>query len=334
MKPKILFLLLLALVFSVGVAGGAGNPPEWYLQLSQKKGEIVGYGSGKTLEEAVAKAKRDIAQSIRTRVRSRSSIEQKQANDTYSQKVETVLHEDTDVVLSDVSTLRQSKKESLWYVALKMVNLPFTKRFARKIGPFSCTSMKQNRYLADTPLVKALNYELSCELDVRLIRNHGLWYLSYRYTQISLGPHDLERLFVQHESEDIVLKASSSDLREGDRFTFFLTPSLDGFISLLNVYASGEVFVLESNRTVRKGKSFVFPDPSGETELVAGLWKKGQSTHDLYVALAGPQRIDLSRIQTASDDVLKEERHYKFDELLDLLDRHAFSSVIVRTRPR
>ncbi|MCK4312223.1 MAG: hypothetical protein KAW88_05760 [Candidatus Cloacimonetes bacterium] len=54
----------------------------------------------------------------------------------------------------------------------------------------------------------------------------------------------------------------------------------------------------------------------------------------MYVALFDKEEINLSRIQTAGEKIEKEEWHYKFNEILEMMDEYEFSSVLIRTRPR
>lgn len=333
LKFKISFVIVLCLLMDPCTRVSA-SPPDWFLKLPHKHYEIVGYGEGKTLEEARTKATKNIAQSIQTRILSESVFEEKLADRNYSQNARTRLQEKTDVVLSELTTVRKEYREGLWYLAVKVENLPFPKKMARRLGDYACKQQRQNPYLSGTPLIQALNAELGCRPDVRLIRNHGLWYLSCDHTMLALSARDFERLFVSYTSEDLFLGSTKTDLVEGDVFSLTLKPKRKGFLSLLNVYQNGMVSVLVANKPVESNEEVAFPDPSGDVELVAGLARDGGATFDLYVCLFSRRKIDVSRIQSAGSQVSRDETDFKFDEVLALMKKYTFCTEWIRTRPR
>lgn len=67
---------------------------------------------------------------------------------------------------------------------------------------------------------------------------------------------------------------------------------------------------------------------------MCGLVTPGKETRDLYVAIYSKNKIDLSRIQQVGGKVEKDEEHFKFGELLDILGENEFSSVLIRTKPK
>ena len=312
----------------------SASPPDWFLNLPHKDYELVGYGEGRTLDEALAKAKKGIAQSIRTRIRSESVFEERLANKDYSRNARTLLQERTDVVLSDLETVRKEHRDGLWYIAVKYENLPFPKKFSKRLSHRACEQGNQNRYLSCTPLIKALNAELGCSPAVKLLRNHGLWYLACEDVMLPLGSAAFEKLYASCPSPSLSLVPSKTDLRKGDAFSVTLRPLRDGFVSLLNVYESGEVSVILANRSAQASEDILCPDPAANLELVAGLVREGEATFDLYVGFLSPEKVDLGRIQQAGDQVSSGERHFKFDEVLGLMDNVEFCTVLIRTRPK
>lgn len=330
---RIKTIIISILVLFICHADAFAGPPDWFDKLPRKDYEIIGYGVGSTLDEATANAKKEIAQFIQTHITSESRFEERQEDKRYSQKAEVVLKERTDVVLSEVSTIKQERKKEFWYVAVRYENLPFEKKFAGRLKSYPCKAEGQNRYLAQTPLIKSINQDLSCSPNMKLIRNHGLWYMSYDKVMLPLDSNDFEKLFISYGSEDISLIPLKKELVKGDVFSFTIRSKSDGFVSLLNVYESGEVFVITANRPIKMNHEIVVPDPQGDMELFAGLPFEGKPTYDLYIAFISNNRIDLSRIQQAEDNVEKDERHFKFDEVLNLIERNKFSTVLMRTRP-
>lgn len=73
------------------------------------------------------------------------------------------------------------------------------------------------------------------------------------------------------------------------------------------------------------------PPVEDQTEFEAGLLYDGQDTHDLYVAFLTPQPLDTSRFEHAHEDLANSESTYKLDELLELMQKHSYTSLLLRT---
>ena len=329
----ILLIFCTCLIGSAAVRASS-DPPDWFLHLPAKQDEVIGYGVAATLEQATLKAKQDIAQTLQTRILSESVDEQRLHRGEYSQDIRTRVREQTDVIISEVVSLRKEHRDGHWYVALKYENLPLWKKVGKKRGDRPCRQDKQNRYLRRTPLVVSLNEALKCALDYRVARRHGLWHLDFDEGTVALSPLDFEKLMVPCEAIAIALLSSKSRLVEGEAFSFRLQPNQDGYASLFNVYENGEVFVLLSNRPARERKEIVFPESSENKELFAGLAEPGRPAYDMYVAVLTDKEISFTRFQEAGNKVERGEIHFKFDELLELMNRYPFATVLLRTKPR
>lgn len=170
-----------------------------------------------------------------------------------------------------------------------------------------------------------------------IVRDNKIWYLTHQNMErmIPLTANNFARLFVGFQSRSIALSASNDDLVEGSAFSFTLMPNADGFVTLIDVYENGEVFIVAPNIPVKANKSIVVPDPSAADEMAAGLLTPGLQAKDLYLAVYSRDKADfISRMQRMGKQVEKDEDHYRFAELLDILDVYDFSSVIIRTRPK
>ena len=72
----------------------------------------------KNLEEARTMAKKEIANSIQTQIISENIFETSEINSVVNEKVNLYLEAKTNVVLSDLKTVKEEKKKKEWYVAL------------------------------------------------------------------------------------------------------------------------------------------------------------------------------------------------------------------------
>jgi hypothetical protein len=330
-KPTLYFVLLF-FIFSIFLNA---SPPEWFRKLSHKDYEIIGYGSSQNLEEARTMAKKEIANSIQTQIISENIFETSEINSVVNEKVNLYLEAKTNVVLSDLKTVKEEKKKKEWYVALIYENLSIEMKFADKISLSEQRSENQNRYLLNSPLIQSINEELNCTLDIKLKRKNKMWYLAYENVMLPLSPDEFEQLFISSNSDKISLTLSkSSMLTESDVFSFSVESKQDGYLSIINVYENGECFIITSNQPVTSNNPVRFPDDSSDNELIAGLLIKNQATYDLYVALFDENEINLSRIQAAGEIAESEERHYKFNEVLEMMNEYEFCTVLIRTRPQ
>lgn len=309
------------------------NEPEWFGHLKSKSFEIIGYGKAQDLDKAIIQAKKNIAEIIQTQITSGVEIKTTESSSgKINEMSDFYLKAKTDVVLNDLITLKQEKQEEIWYVALMYENLPIDRKFVKKISKFSLKSEKQNRYLSSTPLISSINVKLNLTLDLKVIRLNQLWYLNYNDILLPLNNFDFERLFIGSQSNLISLKTIPSNiLKDGDRFAFKILPKASGFISIINVFENGEVFVILDNLKVTKNKEIIFPDKNSSIELVSSLLEKKISTFDLYVILIDKEKIDLNRLQPTGDEINLEEKYFKFHEVIDIMDKYEFCSTIVRT---
>jgi hypothetical protein len=331
MNKTILYIMLLFFIFPIFLNA---SPPEWFRNLPNKDYEIIGYGRSRNPEEAKTLAKKEIANSIQTQIISENVFETSEINGTVNEKANMYLEAKTNVVLDDLKILKEERKKREWFVALSYENLPIERKLAKKIAFFQYEPEPQNKYLYNTPLFQSINEVLESTLDIKLKRKNKIWYLIYENIMLPLSPIEFEKLFISTNSDNISLKLSNrSILTEGENFSFSIESNQDGYFSIINVYENGECFVIASNQVLSAENPVKFPDEASESELVAGLFNENQSTYDLYVVLFDTDKINLSRIQTAGEKIVSEERHFKFNEVIEMMNEYEFCTVLIRTRP-
>lgn len=355
MPMRKIFLLQFIFVFCTTNIAFASFP-DWFVKknIEAEEHEVIGYGVGKTLEEAIDGAKKDIAL-FESRPTVRILNRSKEGKNTSIQW--SIQWVKVDIVVTDTETIKQEPREGEWYVAVKCDNQPFEKKFAKKMRQ-PCGNEKQNRYLQQTPLVKAINKELKCEPDLRILRKNNVWYMSYNklilpltndYKKLYFSSNlehlkkilipsntttDFKRLFVSTSSDTVIIKPLQDEILEGSELNFIASAKRDGYISLIGVYENGEVFVVSANQQINPNKELIIPDPSNDHEIVSRLLTPRKLTSDLYIALYSKNIIDLSRIQQGGGKIEKDEEHFNFGELLNILDENEFSSVLISAKPK
>jgi len=105
--------------------------------------------------------KKEIANSIQAQIISENIFETSEINSVVSEKANLYLAAKTDVVLSDLKTIKEEQKKKVWYVALCYDNLPIEKKFAQKVSLSKHKSENQNKYFIKSPLIQSINEELN-----------------------------------------------------------------------------------------------------------------------------------------------------------------------------
>jgi len=331
---RIILYIFIVLIFS---ACGTPKPktyPKWYENRtldSNVKYVIVGYGQGKSMREAKANAKEDIALILKSQVESSfSSKTTTQNNDFYKHKTSSILKIKTNLNLHNVKIIKQVQKDSLFFVALEYKNLDLAYRIMTTVPHLQCSQKRVNAYLSQTPLIQKLTATIGCTPDFKLERRNDAWYLQYKEYQFLLDNDNFEKLYTTIPNDAFSFIANKKVLEAGESFYFSFEAKKSGYITLLDVYENGIVTLLQSSTPI-KG-NLQIPSKESKNYFEAGLVKKGISTYDLYVAIYTKKPLNMGRFEYANDTLAQSETAYKFDELMDILDGVSFSSLLLRTK--
>ncbi len=336
MNKAIIVGILMVAFLLVFVGRAISSSPQWYEKrlYTGDDSEIVGYGQADTIEEAKINAKNDIAKQIYSQIVSKNEFTTRVLNEKVTKKGETIIKETTDVRISDAQVIKSEYNQGLWYVALSYEYLTPAMKFVKKIKADSCMNDKQNRYLKKTPLVRAINNEAGCTPSLSIERLNSVWNIAYKGTLQPIR-QDFEKLLARVQSSGMIeLYASEENPIEGQVISFTVVSRRIGYVSLFNVYENGEAFVIAANQVVEAQMPVVIPDPKSGNELIAGLLIAGKPSIDLFVAVYSETRLDCSKIQHLGKTIEKEEEHYKFSDLLDMMGSYEFSTILIRTTPK
>ena len=328
---KVFLPFLIVLLF---LGCGSAKPqayPQWYknreLQ-SAVKYEIIGYGQGKTIKEAESVAKEDIAQTLISKIDSTFTSISADAKSTNHSNLKIT----SKLNLQNVKSVKQEYMNNIFYIALKYKNLDLASRIKTTIGEIECTQNRANFYLSQTPLVKKLTASIGCELDFKLDRRNEAWYLKHKEYLFLLSEQEFEELYVSKTDDKFAFISNSKVLTDGDSFYFTFNSKQAGYITLLNVYENGIVTLLQPSLPINK--TMHIPSKDSKNYFEAGLVKENIDTYDLYVAIFTKEPLDMSRFEYASEDLAESELAYKFDELIGLINRYNYSSILLRTKAK
>ncbi len=338
---KIVLTILLALLI-IGCGEIQPKPkayPQWYKNRelrSAVKYEMIGYGEGKTIKEAQSSAKENIAQTLISKVDSSVSINKttniNNSQNNYNQTSKSKLIVTSKLNLQNLKTIKQEQKDETFFVALLYRNLDLAYRIKEKIGNVNCDKQHIGSYLLKTPLISKLYSSLGCTLDFNLDRKNAAWYLKYKEYPFLLTDNEFEELYVTATNSNFEFKSNKSVLHDGDTFYFTFNSKEDGYITLLDVYESGIVTLLQPSLPIRK--TLQIPSKESANNFEAGVIKKGEDTFDLYVAIFTKEPLDMSRFEYADEELSANEMAYKFDELMAIMNMYEYSSLLLRTRAK
>ncbi|MEA2091084.1 MAG: hypothetical protein U9O83_01810, partial [Campylobacterota bacterium] len=148
--------------------------------------------------------------------------------------------------------------------------------------------------------------------------------------QFLLSDDEFEELFVSSKNNNLMIKSNKRVLVDGDSFYFIIDAKEDGYITLLNVYESGIVTLLQNSTKIKN--SLQIPSKESSNYFEAGVVKEGEDTHDLYVAIFTKKPLDMSRFEYADEELASSELAYKFDELIKVMNTNEYSSLLLRTK--
>ena len=111
--------------------------PSWYFKIPLHQYEIIGYGSGLSMEEAKTNARSDISKSLIVTIKSELNMNhtvKEHGNDfDETKEFHSNISEYTNVVLSDAKLQKHERRNDTFYVALSYINLPLSEKIFFKL---------------------------------------------------------------------------------------------------------------------------------------------------------------------------------------------------------
>ncbi len=324
MKKLLLTIILLT---------SAQATPTWYHTLDDSaQNYYVGYGQARSDKKARNLALDDIASQISTTVDNSLQQSTRVQNDTVHTDVKKSSSHKSYAKLHGYRPLNYEQIDGIHYIALSYENIPSIDKFNKALSKLSDTNDKvQNSYLKNTNIAKKLNKNV----DFSLLRKDKLWYIKYQDIQQVLDSSDFNHFFSSQKSPALSIRTNKnrSVLYEGDEFFFKVQSKKSGFITVFTVYEDGTVSTLMRNSPIDTNHNLNIPDKENSSIFQAGLIEEGVETFDLYVVLFTPQETTFDAFALADESLVDSEKYKNFDELIKLMNTHAFTTLKVITKP-
>jgi len=297
--------------------------------------KLIGYGEEKNLPQAIATAKANISGQIKTQISSNMIQNNTLKNETYNHEVIQNQQSSTQATMTDTTILKQQKVGDTWYVAVEFENIPTLQKFIKKL-PINLTDEPQNSYLARTELFNELHKAIGKSIDTVLVRKDGTWCLRYKDILQNIDEESFEDLFMSAKDQNLSLTLNKKIplLYDGEKFSFTLSSSNDGFVSLLDVYEDGSVAVLSSNIPISKNTLVAIPNIKDKNDFEAATLVKGKDSFDLFVGIYSVKPLNLDRFIIGDANLQTSENAKSFDKLIAFLNGKQFSTLKINTKTK
>ncbi|MEA2073041.1 MAG: LPP20 family lipoprotein [Campylobacterota bacterium] len=283
---------------------------------------VIGYGVGKSMQEATMDARSDISAQFSVNVSSSTYISSSYTKDESITDVKNKILSSTSSVIKESKIIKSEKVSKNYFVAL----------IHKKVPQLQCVK-QQNPFLKEIELIRQANTQTPCEYDYSLVRITSSWYLyADGFTQ-KLNYAQFDSFFSSINSQKLQISSEYSSYQADDVFKLEVKSKEDGFLSILVVYENGKVGVLLENRAIKKESLELFPKADDNFDMVAGLNEDNSATKDLYFAFVTPTRINLAEFETVSGSLLG-EKEYRFNQVISLCSKYNFASTLIRTTPK
>ncbi len=327
-------IVCLAFVFSFLGCGG----PAWYTarDVGVAGHVLVGYGEGESAEEARADASREIAEALRVSVHSSGEVvaERGASGSEVSSEFRVALT--SQVVLSDLATMKLSRQSGRYYVALGYDNRTLFQKLGSTLRqPASPVPVKTVGFKESLPFSHNLMFVGILPSDYKVVRQHGGWSLA---VEGDIYPIAFETWFRQLFIEDVENDGLSLDvtpqglLPSGSHYQVHVTPpEAGGYLNLFHVSESGQSLTLLANHPVDSVRPVLVPDASAYAGLEA-IATAGHGNRDMILATWSPEPVNSSESHLpASPSPLAEtdERAFSYGELLEQVNGLLWASHFV-----
>jgi len=320
--------------------------PKWFHSQeffnNTKPFEIIGFGDGCSFEEARIKARNEIAKQIKIMLKSNFSINERlKSNDDkeeekYSLNIQNKVSEQTSVELDDVIQINSERINNHTYVALKYIHLPTAKKIKYKLdlnGKFNCNNKTNNiEFLSKTPLMKKLKRVFGCEPKIEIVYKNSNWYISVEQILTRIPAFEFIDLWTGYSDHAIKIKTSKNFLNKGDIFQIKIDIFKQGYLSLFDIYHTGQTVILINNQKINKSQQLIYPDHKRFEGLEADIPLNQNHSKDLYISMLCSNFKDFSRYEPIDEKYLATNQSFYFGHLLEDMKGCHIASEIVHIR--
>ena len=312
--------------------------PFWYFKLPLNQYEIIGYGSGSSLEEAKTNARNDIAKSILVHIKSVSifyhTVTEKNKDFNQTKVVKSNIQEYTNIVLSEAKMIKSQKKDNKFYVALSYINLPLKDKVFREFKDYKLKHMNTKSIYYHSLFSEILKSKIGYIPHYDLIFKDGLYYLDIGNKLFVMQNSDLKLFFFNVSNPNIDFTVSSKSLKVNDFFHFNITSKKQGYLSLIEVDEEGRVIIHIDNKSVNKNQHLTYPDLKIYNGLEAGIINISHNIQEEYILAVCSEKINLSLFEHIDISYNTNNQALRYPKLNALISNCDYSAIILKIKRR
>jgi len=298
--------------------------PKWYEEMADNRNELIGQGSAESLKQATQIAINAISQKLGCHIDSRINIERNSSStQCNSETVKSIIKITSKTNLNDLKVLKQERIDNRWFVAISYDNRPLY----LKIIDFTHPKNRNfnHPYLIKTKLFRLLKEHFGFYPKANIYAQNGQYYISIDNQPFLISRQEFVELFINNSSQNITMELKE---RVKNNKKFFITINFQeaGFASLFVISHTGSVVTLFKN-IKSTDTALTYPNKEKYNGLIAKIEDNTMQSKDLYVALLCKQKEDFGLFNQVSSKLEKES--FRFGQLIDLMDRCAFSTRIM-----
>lgn len=303
--------------------------PEWYesRNVVHEPYEIIGYGEGKTDNDAMSFALKDISEQIHITVSSESVLkESNYGQSSFNQLIKT----NSAAAFNNIQIIKTKKEKDKTYLAVKYINMPLVPLVKLRQGADACTTKNTNQYIEKTPLASEFKSALGCTPSITLFKTSDTWYAEISGHVYPLSHNDFSKFIAGVFSDDVDITSTSAQLKPGETYRLTSILHSNGYFSLFQVNQSGSVNVLISNQAVDNGSKITYPDIKKYNGLEAVLPENSDSDKDMAIGAICRKKIDTAIFSGMSSET--DISNSDFPKLIEITKDCHFASIITEVK--
>jgi hypothetical protein len=302
--------------------------PKWYAERSliHASYEYIGYGKGTTKEKARVQANVEIAQSIRSHINVVNKENIHVMDEQFHRESVSISEVISDVTLSNIKLKKIQIVGDNVFIAYKYDNSSLAMKIARRLKGTICIEYDQG-FLNSTPLFQTIKSQLGCIPKTEIFYKNDNWNLHVSGEVFIISQAEFELIFSEVDNKNVKLDLSKSNINVGDLYHINIQPKREGFLSLIQIFNTGEIQLLIDNKDVHANQQIVFPDLNEYDGLYAESSNKVNS-RDLTLSILCSSEINLKDIKTIGIEIVSTNNHYALNSVLKRIDSCSVSSKV------
>lgn len=305
--------------------------PEWYNNLVETDGKVIGYGSSENSSEASKNAQAEVARRLSGTVQATDISKKSEINGEYQNSFTSEVKVETATIrVQNLKKLQQAYVNGIWFYAIEYDGRELSDKIiglSAKIKP----SINLN-YLNSSSFGMKLSKHLGFDPEMNLTFNRGRPMLMVGGETYWLSEYELEQFFSRTSTGTIVSSLSKDLYRQRERVDLSITTREQGYISVLWVTPDGVVGVVSENEEIYNTTLVT------ENKSLPNIRSKVSDHKELLVTIFSKIPIDVSEFRfekvdykTARDLSSQLDAQHKFHKLIELMKNYQHCTSVVNT---